>query len=152
MKKALFAVAAVAVLAVAAQAGEIKIHTWPCTLTPLEITQIPVYLKVGYFVKIEKQDELKITLGQESIHTYTGCVTMTVKTNTPIQLSASIARTGPVPGDYSCSITGGGNLPALGSYPVEVCARVDNADLAAAAGNTTPEVARVTIKVVPTSL
>ena len=152
MKKALFAVAAVALLAVVAQAGEIKIHTWPCTLTPLEITQIPVYLKVGYFVQIVDQDKLKITLGQESIHSYTGCVTMTVRTNTPIQLSASITKTGAVPGDYWTSITGGGNLPAQGSYPVEVCAGVNNADLAVAAGGSTPEVARVTIKVVPTSL
>jgi len=151
MKKALFAVAAVALLAVAAQAGEIKTHTWPCTLTPLEITQIPVYLEVGYFVQIPDQNKLKITLAQESIHNYAGCTTMTVRTNTAIQLSASIARTGPVPGDYSCSITGGGAL-GMGTHSVEVCAAVANADLAGAAGGTTPEVAKVTIKVVPTSI
>ena len=65
MKKALFAVAAVALLAVAAQAGEIKYHEWPCAPIPQEITTIPVVMDVGYWVRIKDQDKLKITLKQD---------------------------------------------------------------------------------------
>jgi len=48
LKKSLFLVAAVAPLAVAAQAGEIKIHDWPMSYIAQEITDIPVVLDVGY--------------------------------------------------------------------------------------------------------
>jgi hypothetical protein len=151
MKKALFAVAAVALLAVAAQAGEIKLHQWPCTLTPVEITTIPVVMDVGYWVKIVDQDKLKITLGQVSIHEYSGCTNMTVKTNVAITLSTTIASTGDVPGTYSSWIDGSANIP-MGTSTVKVCAKVKDADLSGVPGGTTgKQVASVTILVVPTT-
>ena len=50
MKKALFAVAAVALLAVVAQAGEIKYHEWPCDPCPQEVTTVPVWLELPRWV------------------------------------------------------------------------------------------------------
>jgi hypothetical protein len=150
MKKALFAVAAVALLAVTAQAGEIKIHDWPCTLTPVDITTIPVVMDVGYWVQIPDQDKLKITLSQISIHEYSGCTTMTVKTNAPITLSATITSTGDVPGDYSAWIDGSASIP-MGTSLVKVCAKILKADLSGVPGGTKgKQVASVTIWVVPT--
>ncbi len=151
MKKALFAVAAVALLTVSAQAGEIKLHEWPCTLTPVEITTIPVVMDVGYWVSISSQSSLKITLAQESIHVYSGCTTMTVKTNTAVTLSTSIASNGTVGGTYSSWIDGSASIP-MGTSSVKVCAKVTGADLSGVAGGTTGvQVATVTISVVPTS-
>jgi hypothetical protein len=150
MKKALFAVAAVALLAVSVQAGEIKTHSWPCTLTPIELTTIPVVMDIGYWVKVTNQDA-KIKLAQESIHVYSGCTNLTVKTNTAVTLSTTIAKTGDVPGSYSSWIDGSANIP-MGTSTVKVCAKVTDADLSGVPGGTTGKtVANVTILVVPTS-
>ncbi len=153
MKKVLFAVAAVAVLAVAAQAGEIKYHEWPTALVPQEITTIPVVMDVGYWVKIKDQGDLKITLGQQSIHTYSGCTNMVVETNTCLTFSSSISKmtkdgNAVVPGDYSSSVSPA-DLDSPGGT-VSVCAKMENADLSKVAGGTKGvHVANVTIKVVP---
>jgi hypothetical protein len=153
MKKALFAVAAVAVLAVAAQAGEIKYHEWPTTLVPQEIATIPVTMDVGYWVKIKDQGDLKIKLGQQSIHTYYGCTNMVVETNTCLTFSSSISKVTKdgsvvVPGDYSSSLSPA-NIDAPGGT-ISVCAKLENADLSKVAGGTkNVHVANVTIKVVP---
>lgn len=153
MKKALFAVAAVAVLAVAAQAGEIKYHEWPTTLVAQEIATIPVTMDVGYWVKIKDQGDLKIKLGQQSIHTYYGCTNMVVETNTCLTFSSSISKVTKdgsvvVPGDYSSSLSPA-NIDAPGGT-ISVCAKLENADLSKVAGGTkNVHVANVTIKVVP---
>jgi len=150
MKKALFAVAAVALLAASVQAGEIKTHTWPCTFTPLQITTIPVKMDIGYYVAIENQGDLVINMAQESIHVYSGCTDISVKCNFNVTLSCSIASNGTVPGDYSCSITGAGISSPGGT--ATVCAKLENADLSKTAGGQTGvKVASVTISVVPTS-
>jgi hypothetical protein len=150
MKKALFAVAAVALLAVSVQAGEIKTHSWPCTLTPIELTTIPVVMDIGYWVKVTNQDA-KITLAQESIHVYSGCTNLTVKSNTAVTLSTTIAKTGDVPGSYSSWIDGSASIP-MGTSTVKVCAKITDADLSGVPGGTTGKtVANVTILVVPTS-
>ena len=150
MKKALFAVAAVALLAVTAQAGTVKLHSWPCTFTPQVITTIPVLMDVGYWVQVTNQDA-KIKLSQESIHTYRGCTTLHMKTNTKVAVSAEITKNGTVGGDYTATITSGSPVSLPGG-DVEVCAQVANADLSGVAGGTTDhQVATVTIKVVPVS-
>ena len=79
MKRTLFAVAAAALLAASARAGEIKFHQWPTMPIPQEITTIPVRMDVGYWIRIVNQGDLKIVLTQDSIHTYSGCTSMTVK-------------------------------------------------------------------------
>jgi len=153
MKKALFAVAVVAVLAVAAQAGEIKYHEWPTMLVPQEITTIPVTMDVGYWVRIKDQGDLKIKLGQQSIHTYYGCTNMVVETNTCLTFSSSISKVtkdgnAVVPGDYSSSLSPA-DIDAPGGT-ISVCAKLENADLSKVAGGTkNVHVANVTIKVVP---
>lgn len=153
MKKALFAVAAVALLAVAAQAGEIKYHEWPCAPVPQEITTIPVVMDVGYWVKIKDQDKLKITLGQESIHTYSGCTNATVETNTCLKFSCSISKVKKdnndvVPGKYSCSVSPA-DIDAPGGT-LTVCAKIEEADLSKVPGGTKGvHVGNVTVKVVP---
>jgi len=153
MKKALFAVAAVALLTVAAQAGEIKYHEWPCAPIAQEITTIPVVMDVGYWVRIKDQDKLKITLSQNSIHSYSGCTNATVETNSCLTFSCSIAKVSKdgsvvVPGDYGCSVSPA-NIDAPGGT-LTVCATLNNADLGKVPGGSKGvHVANVTIKVVP---
>ncbi len=150
MKKALFAVAAVALLAVTAQAGTVKLHSWPCTFTPQVITTIPVLMDVGYWVQVTNQDA-KIKLSQESIHTYRGCTTLKFRTNTKVAVSAEIAGNGRLGPDtkYAVTIDSGSPVPMPGGE-VKVCAEITNADLSGiAGGQNDQQVATVTIKVVP---
>ena len=148
VKKSLFAVAAVALLAVAAQAGEIKIHEWPCEFISQEVATIPVVMDVGYWIRIKDQDKLKIKLEQKSIHEYEGCTDMKVECNLNISLSCSISATGAVPGKYSCSLN-----PADVDSPggtVTVCAKLKDADLSKTPGGSkNVHVATITIKVKP---
>lgn len=153
MRKVLFAVAAVALLAVSAQAGEIKYHEWPTAPIPQEITTIPVVMDVGYWVRIKDQDKLKIVLSQDSIHTYSGSTTLTVETNSSLTFSASIAKVSKdgnvvVPGNYSTSISPA-NIDAPGGT-LTVSAKITDADLSKVPGGSKGvHVANVTIKVVP---
>jgi hypothetical protein len=151
LKKSLFVVALVAMLAVMAQAGEIKTHQWPTGgYVPMKITEIPVTMDVGYWVKIVDQDKLKIKLNQDSIHEYQGCTAMKVQCNFNVILSCSITKNGSVPGDYACSIS----APAVNSpgATVDVCATLKKADLSATPGGTNNiQVATVIINVVPAS-
>ena len=148
VKKSLFAVAAVALLAVAAQAGEIKIHEWPCEFIFQEVAQIPVVMDVGFWVKIKDQDKLKIKLSQKSIHEYEGCTDIKVECNFNITMSCSISATGAVPGNYSCSINPA-DLDSPGGTAT-VCAKLKDADLSKTPGGSkNVHVATVTIKVKP---
>jgi hypothetical protein len=150
MKKALLAMAVVAMLAVGVQAGEIKLHEWPCSFISVEITSIPVVMDVGYWVKIKDQDKLKIKLIQDEtdIHKFKGCCDMVVENNFNLVFSCSISATGAVPGDYSCSVDPA-NLPA-GGGTVKVCATLVKADLSKTPGNSKDvQVATVKIKVKP---
>ncbi len=148
MKRSFFLVAAVALLATTAQAGEIKIHDWPCEFIFQELSTIPVVMDVGYWVRIKDQNKLKIKLQQKDIHTYEGCTDMKVECNLNITLSCSISATGAVPGNYSCNLD-----PADVDTPggtVTVCAKLRNADLSKTPGGSkNVHVATVTIKVMP---
>lgn len=147
MKKQLFAVAAVVLMAVVAQAGEIKIHDWPCALVPQEVATVRVTMDVGYWVQVVQQDRV-IKLSQVDIHTYQGQQTYDIRTNTCLTLSCSISPTGQVPGTYGCSID-----PAqinAGTTPVVVRATLTNANLANVPGGSRDvHVANLTIRVVP---
>jgi hypothetical protein len=148
MKKVLFAVAAVALLAMTAQAGEIKIHEWPCKFIPQEVTTIPVVMDVGYWIKIKDQDKLKIKLNQKSIHEYEGCTDIKIETNVNIEVSVSVSATGAVPGKYSASINDA-NVDAPGGTRT-VCVTLKEADLSKTAGGSKDvHVATVSVKVVP---
>jgi len=151
MKKLLLAVAAVALLAATAGAGEIKIHEWPCQFIPQEVTTIPVVMDVGYWIKVKDQDKLKIKMQQRTIHSYEGCCDVVLETNVNITVSASITSTGAVPGDYSVKVNGAGSAPVdAPGGTVTICAYLDNADLSKTPGGTKDvHVATVSVKVVP---
>jgi len=153
MKKVSFAVVAAVLLAVSAQAGEIKYHELPTAPIPQEITTIPVVMDIGYWVRIKDQDKLKIVLSQDSIHTYSGCTSVTVETNSSLTFSTTISKVSKdgsvvVPGDYSASVSPA-NVDAPGGT-LSVCAKLQNADLSKVPGGSKGvHVANVTVKVVP---
>jgi len=150
LKRSVVAVAATALLATGVHAGEIKTHTWPVEFVFLEITTIPVVMDIGYFIRIKDQDKLRIKLVQDEldIHRFKGCVDMVVESNFNLVLSASISKTGAVPGDYTVSIDP--SVANKGSTTVKVCATLTNADLASQpAGTKDVQVATVKIKVKP---
>jgi hypothetical protein len=138
---------AIALLAAAAPAGEIKLHVWPTTFIPQEVTTIPVVMDVGFWMEIVNQNT-KIKLQQINIHTYEGCVDLQVRTNFNLTLSASITPTGAIQGQYSCFIDNP-DIDVPGGIAT-VCARLNNANLAGKPGGSkNVQVATVTIKVVP---
>jgi len=153
MKKLFCAIAAALWMAVSAHAGEIKYHEWPMAPIPQEITTIPVTMDVGYWIRIKDQGNLKIKLAQDSIHTYSGCTSVVVETNSSLTFSVSIARVTKdgnpvVPGDYSASVSPA-NVDAPGGT-LSVCAKLQNADLSKVPGGTkNVHVANVTVRVVP---
>jgi len=168
MKKALFAVAAVALLAVVAQAGEIKLHEWPCEPVPQELMTIPVYMDIGYWIRIKDQTKKFIYLHQEDIHTYSGCTgdsksggdsKITVETNTAMRFSCDIIRVQKDGQDVVPTVDGGYDCwvdPAevgIGNTVVAVCARIRGADLSKVpGGNKKVHVSNVKLKVRPISI
>jgi len=148
LKKSLFAVALVALLAATVPAGEIKIHNWPTTFVPQELTDIPVVMDVGYWVYIKDQDKLKIKLQQKSITEYEGCTDVTLQCNFSLKASCSISATGAVPGSYSCWVNNS-EIDSPGGV-VTVCAKLKDAKLVGTAGGQKDiHVATVTLKVAP---
>jgi len=155
LKKSLFVVAAVTLLAVAAQAGEIKIHNWPTSYIPQEVTEIPVLMDVGYWVSIKDQDKLKIKLQQKNIHEYEGCTDIKVSCNFDLTLSTSIAAAKNsegqvlVPGKYSSWVVSPDLGPGI-EQTATVCAKLLEADLSKYQGGSKDvQVASVSVKVVP---
>ena len=147
MKRSLFIVIAVALLAASAHGGAIKFHDWPCQLFPQEIVTIPVVMDIGFWVKVKNQNA-KIKLSQVNINQYQGCADIQIQTNIDIELSCSIQPNGAVPGDWSCSVTPS-MLEASGGT-VELCAEVKKPDLSKTpGGSTNVNVATVSLKVVP---
>ena len=151
MKKALFAVAVVALLAVSAQAGEIKVHCWPCTPVAQELATVQVTMDVGYWVKIHNQGD-KIKLTQSSIHKYSGSRAYKVSTNSDITLSVSISPKGNVPGDYSVGIDPANVAAGASEFPVTITVNLNNANLKNVVGGSKDVyVADVKIKVLPSA-
>lgn len=150
MKGCITTAAVIGILAVGVQAGEIKLHEWPCQFVSVEITSIPVVMDVGYWVKIKDQDKLRIKLVQDEqdIHKFKGCTDMVVESNFNLILSCSISKTGAIGGDYSCTVN-----PTdcnAGSTTVQVCATLKNANLSGQPGGSKDvQVATVKIKVKP---
>jgi len=153
LKRSLVAVAVVALLAVSVQAGEIKSHQWPCDYKFLEITSIPVFMDIGWYMKIKDQDKLEIVLVQDAtdLHKFRGCVDLNIESNFAFELSCKINKGTVVPGDYACDfpVT---NVGGVGASTIKVCAQITNANLAnvtVAAGTKHVQVATVKIKVKP---
>jgi len=150
MKGCLTIAAVIAILAVGTQAGEIKLHEWPCQFVFVEISSIPVVMDVGFWVKIKDQDKLRIKLVQDEgdIHRFKGCTDMIVESNFNLTLSCSISKTGTIDGNYSCSVDPS-NVNA-GTTVVKVCATLTDAKLSGQPGGSKDvQVATVKIKVRP---
>ncbi len=96
------AIGAVALLAVAAHAGEIKSPQWPCTLTPQELTTIPVWLDFQPWVWVKDVDKLVICLIRRSAYTYEGCVDVSFEAQASVNIKAEFIPNGVVPGKYTC--------------------------------------------------
>jgi len=151
LKKSLFAVALVAMLAGMSLAGEIKVHDWPVSwqYEYQAVTVIPVTMDIGYWLKIRDQDKLSIHMTQDAIQQYSGCTTMKVDCNFDVSLKATIAKDAAgIGGDYSCSVSPNTLVPGK-NQPVDVCATLKKADLADATAKQTITTAHVTISVAP---
>jgi hypothetical protein len=110
LKKTLIGVVLLTMLGIAivpATAGEIKSYDWPCEFKFVDLCDIPVYLDVGLYVEILDQHALKIKLEQEDIDTYSGCVTIKIKTNFDIILGCYVVGNDiskDMGGFFSCNI------------------------------------------------
>lgn len=151
LKKSLFVAAAVAMLAVSAQAGEIKVHSWPTAWVKQELATIPVVMDVGYWVAVKDQWKNKITLTQVDTNKFSGCTNIKVEANFAVTLTCSISKTGPVDGNFSCDFGPGVNSVDIdpGATTVQVCAYLSNADLKNSNPEENVEVAQVKIWVIP---
>jgi hypothetical protein len=151
LKKSLFVVAALAMLAVTAQAGSVKTHTWPTTFVAQELATIPVVMDVGYWVEVKNQNDIKITLTQVSVKTYEGCTDITVQNNFKLTLTCDIAKTGVVGGNFSCNFGADVSSVTLdpGANTVHVCAALVNADVHEQTPQNGVHVANVKLSVVP---
>ena len=147
LKRSVLLVVTVAILTATANAGEIKIHTWPTQYIPQEVCTIRVLMDIGYWIEIVNQND-PLKLQQTAIDVYEGCLDLGVKCNFACRLSCTIVPTGAVQGTYSCYLTGADIDPPAGI--ATLCARVDNAQLIGQPGGTdNVHVASVTISVVP---
>jgi hypothetical protein len=164
LKKGLLIVAAVAMLAMTAQAGFVKFEQWPCQFVAQDLTSIPVKMVIGYFIKVVDQGKT-ITLTQTTAGqtNYFGCTKIKVQANFNGQLTASVVQLDPKVVDGSYSVTIGGQPGSTGiavtptgsgdSGDIEVCVTLTDAKLnMTQATSTAIQVASVKIKVVPTSI
>ena len=95
-------IGAMALLAVAAQAGEISTFTWPRIHDPIELTTIPVWMDLQPWVWVKDVDKLVIYLIRRSACTYEGCVDVTFEAHASVNISAEFIPNGVVPGTYTC--------------------------------------------------
>jgi len=143
----LIVLCAVALLATASPAGELKHGYWPSSYVPQELVDIPVLMDIGFWVHVLNQDDV-IKLRQVSIHEYEGCLDLEVLCNFKLTLSCSITPTDAVEGQYSCSMQGADIDPPQGI--AKVCAQLREANLGSQPGGSRDvQVATVTIRVVP---
>ena len=142
-------------LAGALQAGEIKLHTWPCQFVAQNFMTVDVKMDIGYWIQVANQGNYTITMSQTDIHTYDGCVTIPVNCNfnatLAVSISAYTANTGGSSiGTFSATITP--TQITMGTTNVVVCAHLTGANLKLVAGGTNGvKVAVVQITVVPTT-
>jgi len=165
LKKGLFIVAAVAILAVSVQAGSYKSEKWPMTLTPVQLTTLPVKMKIGYYIAVKEQGHV-ITLTQVSgsATAYKGCNTFQYWSNFTGTMTATIAQVVPnvVNGTYSvcfndyCDATGvagATGIPIVNGgvlTTVTVCVNLTGVTLYnTPQSSSTVQVATVSIQVVP---
>jgi hypothetical protein len=186
LKRTLIAVAVVALLATSAQAlgpdpstGKQGDHTgikvdplemqvfWPFEYKALDLCVIPVKMKVGVFVQIEKCYKLKIILNQVECGDigknntgewpcYLGCTNIKVRANIDVKLGLKKAKIGNVLDKWEAYFTDGDTIDGgAGWITHEICVKAWKAQLfrgevgdAAMAGEVV-DVGTVTVTVKP---
>jgi len=147
LRRKLVSIALVAFWAVAAHAGEIKVHYWPTQFIPQEVTNINVVMDVGFWMEVVNQNDV-IKLQQINVHTYQGCIDLKILSNFNLLLGASIVPTGAVGGQFSCYL----DDPAIDAPGgvATLCAKLEGANLAGKPGGSkNVHVASITVTVVP---
>ena len=147
LRRSLFVVAVLSILAATAGAGEIKVHDWPTRYIPQDVCTINVIMDVGYWIHVINQCD-NLELQQKDIHTYEGCIDLYIESNFQATLSTKITPTGAIQGWYKSWINPKNISPGLST--VALCARLENANLSSVLGGTEDvHVATITIRVVP---
>lgn len=160
LKKSLFAVALVAVLALPTMAGELKVHGWAvtCEYTKVALDEIDVMLKMPYYIKIEQPSTIQLAQMTDSIDDWTG-VALLANGNKPKAvanfnacLSVSIVLTADgttlAPSATTASISPA-TLAPLTVTEMTITATLSDVDLDKLAVCTNYKVAVVTIWVIP---
>jgi hypothetical protein len=138
--------AAIAFCAVAAaQAGEIKLHTWPTKLNVgrgWEIVTIPVTMDGEVYFNVTGST---LKLADVGSGTYEGSTNLRVSCNCGVVLTCSIVPNGAVPGEYSCSLASSTVDPPGGTVKLSV--RLTNAHFETHTPGSNVQVATVQITV-----
>ncbi len=107
LKKCLFAIAVIALLAVTVQAASVKYkgdpYPWPVEWKKVEICRIPVMMEVGFWVEIKNCEDAEILLKQVNCETigkdptkdfpcYLGCEDLEIRTNFEAELSGDLSH------------------------------------------------------------
>jgi hypothetical protein len=109
---------------------------WPYTInyTALTVCNIPIKMKVGYFVQVKNCKDKKIILEQVSCADigkgdadypcYLGCVDFDVRANFPVKLGYSLHKTGDTIVEWSAYYDGGDTVTDDGDWhPIKLCVK-----------------------------
>jgi hypothetical protein len=180
LKRTLIAIAVVALLATSAHAlgpdpwtGKQGDHTgikvdqvnmeiiWPFEYKALDLCVIPVYMKVGYFVQVEKCYDRKIKLVQVNCADigknasgdwpcYLDCENVKIRANFEAKLGLKKSTIGPVIDKWEAYFDSGDTVDASGNWnTVTVCVKAWKAQLYKNAPGSEVKVGEVTITVKP---
>jgi len=167
LKKCLFAIAVIALLAVTVQAASTKYkgdpYPWPVEWKKVEICRIPVFMEVGFWVEIKDCEDKEILLKQVNCETigknpvddfpcYLGCVDLEIRTNFEAELSGDLSHSLDMKHKQLFNGDEKHTLPGDGKWiDVEACVNaydVELWDFEYAAG-TKSEIGKLKIKVKP---
>jgi hypothetical protein len=135
LKKSILGVVLLALVAMPAYAGHIKAYDWPCEFKFLDICEIPIFMNIGLYVEILDQDKLKIVLDQDDIDTYSGCVTIQIKSNFDLILGCYVKdndASKAMGGSFSCEIKPDPVVPktlCVGVEERDVCVTYDEVSI-----------------------
>jgi hypothetical protein len=132
-------------VAMTAQAGQVKLHNWPVQFryVPQEVTTVDVVMDIGYWIQIINQNKV-LKLQQVSLDEYEGSLDIQVR----CKFVSEIVPNGTVGGTYSSSFTNA-DIDAPGGTAT-LHATLEDADISAVEGGTFDvKVAQIVVKVVP---
>lgn len=133
LKKSLFAIAVVALLASVASAGRIKVEgEWPnvCTYQEMCFPPLDIVMDIPYYCDLESQDPIKVTQQEDAIDHFAGCVTRVLRCNFALTLKASAALTSGIDGTATAKVNGADSVdldPC--SHDIEICVDITGLDI-----------------------